>query len=106
MPKLTHRIEQLTAIVHLPGGELCPLSKGSHCPHTGDNGLPFFEDEAADLERARNVPNLKKLVGCTGCRCCTRSQSPFTGLFYSLSNNDVVENKQVDSLQFELDHLG
>ena len=72
MPKLTHRIDQLTAILH-PGGELCPLSKGSHCPHTGENGLPYFEDEA-DLERARNVPNLKKLVGCTGCRCCTRSQ--------------------------------
>ena len=79
MPKLTHRIDQLTAILH-PGGELCPLSKGSHCPHTGDNGLPFFEDEA-DLERARNVPNLKKLVGCTGCRCCTRSQFQFRGYY-------------------------
>lgn len=45
---------------------MCPLSKGSHCPHTSENGLPHFENED-DLERARNVPNLRKLVGCIGC---------------------------------------
>ncbi len=62
---LTHKIDYLTVIFH-PGGDVCPLSKGSHCPHTGDNGLPHFEDEK-DLEKARNVPNLRKLVGCIGC---------------------------------------